>query len=96
MNLFLIILESGCSRTRAVCYNALSSLAAVPGALIAYFLLPSVQGIVPYLLCLSAASFVYIALADLVPGRRTVSGIWNLAGEIVLITLGVGAIFGLR
>ncbi len=93
---FAILLESGYSRTRAVCYNALSSLAAVPGALIAYFLLPSVQGIVPYLLCLSGASFVYIALADLVPGRRTVSGVWNLAGEIVLITLGVGTIFGLR
>jgi zinc and cadmium transporter len=93
---FAILLESGYSRARALGYNALSSLAAVLGALIAYFLLPFVQGVVPYLLCFAAASFVYIALADLVPGRRMVSGVWNLAGEIVLITLGVGTIIGLR
>jgi zinc and cadmium transporter len=93
---FAILIESGYSRARAICYNALSSLAAVPGALIAYFLLPFVEGVVPYLLGLSAASFVYIALADLVPGRRTVSGGWSLAAEVVLITLGVGTIVALR
>jgi zinc and cadmium transporter len=93
---FAILLESGYSPTRALSYNALSSIVAVPGALVAYYLLPAVQGLVPYLLCVSAASFVYIALADLVPGRRVVSGVWNFGWEVLLIALGVATIMRLK
>ena len=67
---FAILLESGYSRSRALWFNTLSSLAALPGAVMTFFLLPVIQWLVPYLLSVSAASFIYIALADLVPGRR--------------------------
>jgi zinc and cadmium transporter len=89
---FAILLESGYSRSRALWFNALSSLTALPGAVMAYFLLPVIHSLVPYLLSLSAASFIYIALADLVPGRRRVGGVWSLVGELALIVLGVGTI----
>ena len=71
---FAILLESGYSRTRALIWNGLSSLAALPGALLTYFLLPVIQQLVPFLLSVAAASFIYIALADLVPGRRDTGG----------------------
>jgi len=93
---FAILLESGYSKPRALCFNALSSLAALPGAVLTYFLLPVIQWMVPYLLSLSAASFIYIALADLVPGRRVTGGLRSLAWELPLIGMGIGTIIALR
>jgi len=93
---FAILLESGYSRSRALWFNTLSSLAALPGAVMTFFLLPVIQWLVPYLLSVSAASFIYIALADLVPGRRATGGPRSLAWELPLIALGIGTIVTLR
>jgi zinc and cadmium transporter len=93
---FAILLESGYSKSRAFALNTLSSLAAVPGAIITYFALPLVQPLTPYLLSISAASFIYIALADLVPGRRAGGGLKSLVWELPLIALGAGTIVALR
>ncbi len=89
---FAILLESGYAKSRALCLNTLSSLAALPGAVTTFFLLPLIQPMVPYLLSLSAASFIYIALADLVPGRRATGGLQSLSWELPLIALGVSTI----
>src|SRR4030065_1990479 len=70
---FLILLHSCYSRLRAVVFNLLSSLATLVGGLLAYFALSAVQGVVPGLLALAAASMIYVAVADLIPGlhKRT-------------------------
>jgi len=44
----------------------------------------------------SAASFIYIALADLVPGRHGTGGLRSLAWELPLIAAGIGTIAALR
>lgn len=93
---FAILLESGYSRSRALWFNTLSSLAALPGALMTYFLLPVIQSLVPYMLSVSAASFIYIALADLVPGRRVTGGLRSLVWELPLIVLGIGTIIAVK
>jgi zinc and cadmium transporter len=93
---FAILLESGYTRSRAFWFNGLSSLAALPGAILAFYVLPFIEWLVPYLLSLSAASFIYIALADLVPGRRSVGGLQSLVWESALIALGIGTIVVLR
>lgn len=93
---FVILLESGYSRSRAFWYNLLSSAASLPGAVLAYYLLPSVHAVVPYLLAIAAASFLYIALADLVPGRRATGGIRSLLWEIPLILTGLLTIIVVR
>jgi zinc and cadmium transporter len=64
---YILLLNAGYSRLRALLFNGLSSLAAVAGGLIGYFALAAGQGLQPYVLTLAAASFIYIALADLVP-----------------------------
>jgi zinc and cadmium transporter len=89
---FAILLASGYSKKRAFAYNAISSLTALIGAILSYFLLASLLWLVPYLLSLSAASFIYIALADLIPGRREILGLRYLIFELVLIAIGVGTI----
>jgi zinc and cadmium transporter len=89
---FAILLQSGYSRAKALWYNTLSSLAALVGAVLTYFLMPLVRSTVPYMLSISAASFVYIALADLIPGRRATGGLRSLVWELPLIALGIATI----
>jgi len=86
---FAILVESGYSRSRALGYNLLSSAVSLPGAIAAYYLLPFVSSVVPYLLAVAGASFLYIALADLVPGRRVSGGVKSLLWEVPLILIGI-------
>ncbi len=89
---FAILLSDGYSRGRAFLYNLLSSMAAILGAVLMYAFLAPIQGALPYFLALSAASFVYIALADLVPGRRDSFSLLGLVWEILLIAAGIATI----
>jgi len=65
---FAILLQSGFKRKKALYYNILSSMGTVIGALIAYFALAEMQQFLPYILVIAASSFIYIAVADLIPG----------------------------
>jgi zinc and cadmium transporter len=89
---FAILLENGYSRMRALILNSLSSLAILPGAVIAYFFLGAVQEAVPLILALSAASFIYIAVADLVPSLHRQIGLKAALIQFVLILVGIGTI----
>lgn len=89
---FAILLESGYSKIRALFLNTLSSLTTLPGAIIAYFFLGATREAVPYILALSAASFIYIAIADLVPILHRQSGIKSTFRQLVLILAGIATI----
>lgn len=65
---FAILLKSGNTRRQAVITNLLSSLSTLPGALIAYYFLMEAHAFTPYIMAISASSFIYIAIADLIPG----------------------------
>jgi zinc and cadmium transporter len=71
---FAILLASGLSKARAFAYNLVSSLTTLPGVLIGWFWLAEVRQAIPYVLAVSAASFIYIAIADLVPGLHRRAG----------------------
>jgi zinc and cadmium transporter len=86
---FSILLHSGYSRSKAFFYNALSSSTTIIGALLGYFMITEIRRIAPYMLCISAASFLYIALADLIPSRRQKRDLRALVVELILIAAGV-------
>jgi zinc and cadmium transporter len=89
---FAILLDNGYGRTRALVLNSLSAAATLPGAVAAYFWLGVTGEAVPYILALSAASFIYIAAADLIPGlHRQVTGAASLR-QLVLLLAGIGTI----
>lgn len=64
---FAILLAAGWQRGRALFWNGISSLAALAGGMTGYFALERAQEWVPHILTLAAASFLYIAVADLMP-----------------------------
>jgi len=87
---FAILLDNGYGRANALALNSLSAAATLRGAILAYFWLGETRDALPYILALSAASFIYIALADLVPGlHRQVSPIASLR-QLVLMLAGIG------
>ena len=86
---FAILLHGGYSRRRALMLNALSALAGGAGAVVALLFLDTLPGVLPYVLVLAAASFLYVAMADLIPGLhrgRTDAGSLR---QILLIAAGV-------
>ncbi len=93
MSDFVVLLHSGFSRARALIYNVLSSLATVVGALLAYYGLSAVQPMVPFVLAVAAASFIYIAVADLIPGLHERTQLRASLQQITLIAAGVLVIY---
>ena len=90
---FVILLHSGYSKTAAFALNLLSSLAMVAGALLAYFALQELQQWVNTVLALAAASMIYVAVADLIPGLHKRPELKATLSQSVLIALGVASIW---
>ncbi|MFL6549879.1 MAG: ZIP family metal transporter [Povalibacter sp.] len=88
-----ILLHGGMSRARAFTLNTVTSLTSVIGGIAAYFFLGHSLQVLPYALTLAASSFLYIAVADLIPGlhRRVDPG--SGFKQFVFIVLGVLVIF---
>ncbi len=89
---FMVLLAAGYSRRRALLLNAVSGSAAVLGGLLGYVVLQGVQGAIPYLLALAAASFIYIAVADLVPALQKHRQPLDFAVQFALLFGGVAVV----
>jgi zinc and cadmium transporter len=87
---FGILLDSGFSKRQALKWNVIFSAAAVVGGLLGYVALSSVHAAIPYVLAVSAASFVYVAIADLVPGLHQQPGVKASLLQSVMIASGIG------
>lgn len=90
---FLILLHSGYSKKQALLFNLFSSLATVIGGVLAYFALQTVQSWIPTILGLAAASMLYVAVADLIPGLHKRTELKATLGQVLLIGLGISSIF---
>jgi len=88
---FAILLHAGYSRRRALLLNVLSAAASGLGAIAACISFDLVPRMLPYFLALAAASFLYVAMADLIPGLhrgRTDAGSMR---QILLIGAGIAS-----
>jgi len=64
---FAILLGAGYSRSRALWLNILSGLSAVAGVLLAGLMIDRIPRLLPFFLPVAAASFLYVAMSDLIP-----------------------------
>ena len=93
---FLVLLHSGFSRARALAMNALSGLAMLAGALLAYFALSLVTEWIPEILAIAAASMIYVAVADLIPGLQRRTAPAETLAQVAFIGLGIASIWAIR
>jgi zinc and cadmium transporter len=91
---YIVLLNAGFSRGRALLFNALSGLSAVAGGVLGYFIVGPWESLFPYLLVAASSSFVYVAVADLIPqlqrrlpARETALQLAWLAAGLGLVTM---------
>jgi zinc and cadmium transporter len=93
---FAILLDTGFSPRQALIWNLVSGSTTLPGALLAYLGLRHLPELIATILALSAASFLYIGLADLVPGLHQRIGSQSGFAQLMLILAGVATILVLQ
>jgi zinc and cadmium transporter len=89
---FVILLHSGYSRAKALAVNLLSSTATIIGGVAGYYGLQFFREWEAALLGFVAASMIYVAVADLIPGLHRRPQLRDTASQALLIALGIGSI----
>jgi len=84
-----ILLDKNYTKKKAFLYNTLSGLTTIPGAILGYFVLDLINLAIPYVLAISAASFMYIALSDLTPELHKKVGMKYTIYQLILILVGI-------
>ena len=93
---YVVLLNAGLSRARALAYNALSGLAAVVGGVVGYFIVGPWEALFPYLLVVAASSFIYVAVADLLPQLQRRLPLRQTLAQIAWIGAGLGLAFAMQ
>jgi len=89
---FAILLHRGYSRGRALAFNAAAEAAGVAGAAASMLFLASLPYIAPYLLAFASASFLYVAMSDLIPDLHRGTYDTNPARQVLLVAAGIGTV----
>jgi zinc and cadmium transporter len=87
-----VLLHAGMSPVRALVFNAASSLTSIIGGLAGYLALRGTLDVLPYAISVAAASLIYVAVADLIPGLHRRVDPSGSAMQVLLIGAGVGVI----
>ena len=98
---YIVLLNAGFSRGRALFFNALSGFAAVIGGVVGYFIVGPWESLFPYLLVIASSSFIYVAVADLIPQlqhrltlKETAAQLAWLAAGLLIVVLAVSQLHG--
>ncbi len=94
----VVLRQTSTNRRMALVKVSLAGAVTALGGVVGYFLVGQLQDFLPYFLAVASSSFVYVALADLIPqlqkrltARETIAQIaWLIAG-MVIVTLVSGA-----
>ena len=87
-----ILLHSGYSRSRALLLNGVAGGSSLAGALVAFGAVQIIPSIRPYVLAMSAASLLYIAMSDLIPNLHKGETDGSALRQVPLIAAGIGTI----
>lgn len=85
-----VLVRAGLAPRRAILWNSVGALASVVGGVVGYVALERVRALGPYALAISFSSFVYVALADLVPSLHAERvGVGRGLAQLARIVAGV-------
>lgn len=86
---FAILVHGGWSRKKALLYNFFSALTSVVGALIALIFAQKFEEAPAFLLGIAAASFIYVAMSDLIPELQKEKQIRRFILQLIWMTSGI-------
>jgi zinc and cadmium transporter len=87
---YIVLLNAGFSRAKALLFNAISGMAAVVGGVLGYYLIGSFESALPYLLVLASSSFIYISVADLLPQLQQRLAWRETLAQVAWLAVGLG------
>ena len=86
---YIVLINAGFSRMRALVYNMISGMSAVVGGVLGYYLIGPFKDHLPYMMVVAASSFVYVAVADLIPQLQKRLSWRDTLLQIVWLTVGL-------
>ncbi|MEL4180915.1 ZIP family metal transporter [Roseateles sp. PN1] len=89
---YIVLLNAGFSRAKALLFNAISGLAAVLGGVVGYFVVGPWESLFPYLLVAASSSFVYVAVADLIPQLQRRLPWRETVAQLAWLAVGIGLV----
>jgi len=89
----LVILRAGATdRQAALIKVSMAGSVTALGGLLGYWLVEQMQGYLPFFLVIASSSFVYVALADLIPQLQKRLGGLQTAAQIAWLLAGIGLV----
>ena len=93
---FAVLLHGGFSKSRALFFNFLVSLASFFGVVVSLLLVNSISGITSFLVPFAVGNFIYIAGSDLIPElHRAESETKKAILQLVFFVLGIAFMYSL-
>jgi zinc and cadmium transporter len=89
----LFVLRSGTSdRQAALIKVSIAGSITALGGLLGYWLVEQLKEYLPFFLVVASSSFIYVALADLIPQLQKRLGGWQTAAQIAWLLAGIGLV----
>ncbi len=89
---YIVLLNAGFARRKALIYNGLSGLSSVVGGVIGYFIVAGWEPVFPYLLVIASSSFVYVSVADLIPQMQRRMPLRDIGLQVLWLAAGLAIV----
>jgi zinc and cadmium transporter len=89
---FAILLNAGFSRGRALLFNAAAEAAGVVGAAVAFVAIDAMPYLSPYFMAFASASFLYVAMSDLIPDLHRGTFDASPIRQVILVGAGIATV----
>ena len=89
---FAILLNAGFTRRRALLFNAAAEAAGLVGAALSFVALDATPRVVPYFLAFAVASFLYVAMSDLIPDLHRATADAGAIRQVLLVSAGIATV----
>ena len=89
----LVVLRAGSDNRRAALVKvSMAGAVTMLGGLVGYLLVVPVHDLLPYFLVVASSSFIYVALADLIPQLQTRLGARQTGAQIAWLLVGIALV----
>ena len=79
-------------RKAAITKVSLAGFSTVIGGLLGYWLVEGLRDYLPFFLVIASSSFIYVALADLIPQLQRRLSAWQTLNQLAWLALGIGLV----
>jgi zinc and cadmium transporter len=88
----VVLQQTSGTRRAALVKVSLAGTVTALGGLVGYFLLEQLDAFLPYFLVAASSSFVYVALADLIPQLQKRLGLRETVAQVLWLGVGIGVV----